>query len=52
MLALHRAQVVDAISRSKEGDMDHSILQQDMPDDEDHHCEPTKRRKLRYPPSA
>ena len=32
--------------------MGHSILQKDMPDDEDYHCEPKKRRKLRYSPSA
>ena len=31
--------------------MGHSILQQDMPDEEDYYCEPTKRRKRRYSPS-
>ena len=45
-------QVFDAISRSEEGDMAHPILPQDMPDDEDHHCETNKRRKLRYSLSA
>jgi len=52
MLRLRRTQVLDAISRTEEGDMGHSILQKDMPDDEDYHCEPNKRRKLRYSPSA
>ena len=42
----------DAISRTDEGDMGHSILQKNMPDDEGYHCEPSKRRKLRYSPSA
>ena len=32
--------------------MGHSIPQQDTPDEEDSHCEPTKRRKFRYSPSA
>ena len=48
MLRVHRTQLFDAISRTEEGDMGHSILQKDMPDDEDYHCEPNKRRKLRY----
>ena len=52
MLRLHRAQHFDAITRTDEGDMGHSLLQKDMPDDEDYHCEPNKRRKLRYSPSA
>ena len=37
MLRLHRAQLFDAITRTDEGDMGHSILQEDMPDDEDYH---------------
>ena len=37
MLLLHRTQVFDTISRIGEGDMGHSILQRDMPDDEDYH---------------
>ena len=48
MLALHRAQIIDAISRTEECEMGHSLLQRDMPDDEDYLCEPSKRRKLRY----
>ena len=40
MLALHRDQVLNAITRTEEGDMSHSILQLDMPADEDYHCEP------------
>jgi hypothetical protein len=43
-------QAFDAISRTEEGDDGHSILQKDMPDDEKYHCEPNKRRKLRYSP--
>ena len=35
MLALHRARVIDAISRTEDGEMGHSIFQQDMPGDED-----------------
>jgi hypothetical protein len=46
------SQVIDAISRTDEGDMGHSILQQDMPDDENYHCEPSNRGKLRYSASA
>ena len=49
---LHPAQPFDAISRTEEGDDGHSILQKDMPDDEEYDCEPNKRRKLRYSPSA
>ena len=49
---MHRSQAIDAISRTQEGDSGHSILQQDMPDDEEYDCEPNKRRKLRYSPSA
>ena len=51
LLALQRARVIDAISRTEEGEMGHSILERDMPDHEDHHCEPSKRMKLRYSPS-
>ena len=47
MLALHRAKIIDAISRTEECEMGHSLLQRDMPDDEDYHCEPSKRRKFR-----
>ena len=43
---LHRVQPFDAITHTEEGDVGHSILQKDMPDDEDYHCEPNKRRKL------
>ena len=39
MLALHRARVIDAISRTEEGEMGRSILQGDMPDEEDYHDE-------------
>ena len=41
----------DAISRTDEGDMGLFLLPKSMPDDEDYHCEPSKRRKLRYSPS-
>jgi hypothetical protein len=37
MLRLHRTQLFDAITRTDESDMGHSILQKDMPDDEDYH---------------
>lgn len=37
MLALHQTQVIDAIFCTEEGDMGHSILQGDMPDDEHFH---------------
>ena len=37
MLRLHRAQLFNAITRTDEDDMGHSILQKDMPDDEDYH---------------
>ena len=33
---LHRAQLFDAITRADQGDMGRSILQKDMPDDEDY----------------
>ena len=49
---MHRVQPIDALSRTEEGDDGHSILQKDMPDDEEYDCEPNKRRKLRYSPSA
>ena len=52
MHRLHRAQPFDAITRTGEGDAGHSILQKAMPDDEDYHCEPNKRRKFRYSPSV
>ena len=42
---LHRSKSVDAISRTHEGDRGHSILQQDMPDDEDYDCEPSWWRR-------
>ena len=45
-------QPFDAITRTDEGDAGHSILQKDMPDDEEYDCEPNKRRKLRYSRSA
>ena len=52
MHRLHRAQPFDAITRTEEGDEGHSILQKNMPDDEEYDCEPNERRKLRHPPSA
>ena len=52
MERMHWSQSVNAISRTDVADEGHSILQQDMPDDEEYECEPNKRRKLRYSPSA
>ena len=35
----------DAISRAYEGDMRHSIFQNNMPHDEDYHCEPIQEEE-------
>ena len=42
-------QVIDAISRTDEGHMGHLILQQNMRDDEDYHCEPAMNFEGRHP---
>ena len=49
LVALHKAQACDAISRTKAGEPGHSILQSDVPDGEEIDCEPSKRRKYATP---
>ena len=37
MHRLHKAQKFDAVTRTDDGEVGHSILQKDVPDDEDYH---------------
>ena len=46
MHRLHRTQPFDAITCTEEGDAGHSILQKDMPDDEDYHCCPSREESF------
>ena len=49
---LHRKVSVNASSRVPEDSPGHSILQHDMPDDEDPNCEDAKKKKLSHCPAA
>ena len=49
---LHREVSVNASSRVPEDSPGHSILQHDMPDDEDPNCEDAKKKKLSHCPAA
>ena len=43
---------MNATSRVQEDAPGHSILQHDMPDDEDQNCEDAKKKKLSHCPAA
>ena len=49
---LHSKVTVNATSRVPEGAAGHSILQDNMPDDEDMDCDEARKKKLTYCPAA
>ena len=49
---LHSKVTVNATSRVPEDAPGHSILQDNMPDDEDVHCEEARKKKLTHCPAA
>ena len=45
---LHRTHTCIAISSTEDGEPGHSILQHDMPDQEEHDCPEAKKRRLKH----